>query len=157
MGELIAGGLVTVLGIFTFFYTLSNPKLTFTPVMSDGAPGAGFFPIILSVLLFVLGLTLVFANIRNVKRNLFIKQSEQQSKTIEKSNLWTSIILLLAIVIFLFLWKITSLFYIWMFILLIAISKIYKRSWLQTIIIALVITAFLYLMFTVGFSIQFRV
>lgn len=157
MGELIAGGIVAALGAFTLIYTIVNPKLTFSPPLSDGAPGAGFFPIILSVLLIILGLILVIRNALIIKKNKESAEPALEEKKINKANMKTSLLLLASIIVFLILWKITGIFYVWMFILVGGISKIYKRNWKQTIIIAACVTAVLYLMFSVGFSIQFRV
>ena len=162
ISELLAGGITSLIGAVLFVTTLLNPKLTFATVLNDGTPGAGFFPMIFSAILFVLGIVMVIKNTREIikKRQLHGEPNESDEMPVEvtsitKENIITALSIFAAIILFTVFWKLTKQFYMCLFILTLAINLFFHRPVRFTVIFSAGLTAFMYLMFTVGFSIRF--
>ena len=157
LGEFIAGVIAAGLGVFVFIYTEMHPKLTFAPVLSDGAPGAGFFPMIFSAILVVLGVALMMQNLARMRKKETNDEIQKKKALVTKENLLTAALLLAAVCVFLVAWKLTKQFYICISCLIFVINLLFKRSWKFSLIMSAALVLFLYLMFSVGFKIQFRV
>ena len=152
IGELLAGFLSTVVGTILLITTILNPKLTFAPVFNDGAPGAGFFPIIFGVIFVLLGISLTVMNAVKLKKN---GREGTKGEPVPKENIRSVLALFLSVVVFTGLWKLTRLFYPCVFALSLAINLLLKRKPVFSAIMSGGLTLFLYLMFTVGFHIRF--
>ncbi len=149
------GIVFALVGIFFLIYTIISPQLTFGSTTSDGVPGAGFFPYILSALLIILGVVLV---IRSQSKEIkpYVEMTDEV-----RGNLRTMLIMLAGFVVFLLVWKLLSGFIgNWgflacVFVFEIFINKLFQRSWKFTLIYAAVLTVFIYLVFNLAFKITF--
>lgn len=149
-GDTIPGALVSVVGIIFLSATMMNSRLTVAPVTSDGVPGAGFFPFLMSSILIVLGIALMIIGIRQKGKVQYLNLSEEI-----KRNLIRLLLVVVGMIVFLVLWQITHLFFVWTFIFSLYLNKVFERSLKFTLIYSVGITAVVYLVFTVAFSIQF--
>lgn len=149
-GDTIPGALVSVLGIIFLVVTLMDSKMTIAPVTSDGVPGAGFFPFLMSVILIVFGTVLLINGIRQKEKVQYINLTAET-----KRNLKKLLLVLAGLIVFLIIWQLTNLFFPWVFILSIYLNKVFERNLKFTIIYSVSLTAVVYLVFTVAFSIQF--
>lgn len=154
--DAIAGLLCMAFGIFFFIMTAINPQLSFIATTSDGVPGGGFFPYILSVLIIIMGAALVVRGVR---------QGDKQyvQWTLEnKKNLKVMLLTVAGLIVFLAAWKITApyfgntAFMVCVFLFEIYLNKLFERTWKFALIYAVVFTAFIYLVFNMGFSILFN-
>lgn len=156
LSELLAGAITSLIGAVLFITTLLNPKLTFTTVLNDGTPGAGFFPMIFSAVLFALGLAMVIKNARKIPGKKQPSEEMMAKKAaITKGNIIAAVAIFAAIILFIVFWKLTKQFYICLFGLTLAVNLLFRRPVRFTILFSIGLTVFMYLMFTVGFSIQF--
>ena len=114
-------------------------------------PGAGFFPVLLGFAVGILG-TILFV------RGILQKGSVQyfQVDPEIKFNLKRLGLTAVSIVIFFILWQTTKRFIVCVPILCFALNAIFGRKLKYNIIYTVVFTAFIYLAFVVGFSIQFN-
>ena len=154
--DALAGIIVAVIGAFFFIMTATNSQMSFISTTSDGVPGGGFFPYILSAILFVLGLALVGRSVKNEPVK-YVEMTEENRK-----NLKTMLLTVAGFVVFLIVWKITApylgniAFMACVFLLELFLNRLLERSWKFTLIYAVVFTLFIYLVFCVGFSIMFN-
>lgn len=153
--DALTGIIVAAVGAFFFIMTLINPQMTFVSTTSDGVPGGGFFPFILSAALFILGIALTGRSLKG-ETVKYVDMTEENKK-----NLKTMLFTVGGFIVFLIAWKITSpifgniAFMICVFLFEIYLNKLFERTWKFTLIYAVIFTAFIYLVFNVGFSIQF--
>ena len=145
----ISGALVSALGIIFMAAVLMNSRMTIVSVTSDGVPGAGFFPFVMSVILIALGIVLSIKGILNKE----VQNNSRSSET--RQNLKKLLLVVLGLIIFLVLWQLTHLFFLWVLLLNIYLNKIFERKLKFIIIYSVSLTAVVYLVFTVAFSIQF--
>lgn len=162
ISELLAGAITSLIGAVLFITTLLDPKLTFATVLNDGTPGAGFFPMIFSAVLFVLGMVMTIKNAGEIfkKKQLYDKSDGSdagpaRTTPVSSGNIITAVSVFAAIILFTVFWKLTKQFYICLFVLTLAINLLFRRPARFTILFSVGLTAFMYLMFTVGFSIRF--
>lgn len=154
--DAVAGLIVAAVGAFFFVMTLTNPQMSFVSKTSDGVPGGGFFPYILSVLLVVLGLALTGRSLKNEPVK-YVEMTEENRK-----NLKTMLLTIAGFIVFLAAWKITApyfgnpAFMVCVFLFEIFLNKLFERTWKFTLIYASVFTVFIYLVFNVAFSILFN-
>lgn len=146
-------GMVTILfGIFFLVKTLITDTLSFAATTSDGVPGAGFFPCILSGALIFSGIILM---IRGLRQN-----GEKQYVTLDaemKGNLKILALTVAGLIIFLAFWYLTNLFIVGVMLFAVYLNKLYERKWKFSVIYAVIFTSFIYLVFMVAFSIGFTV
>ncbi len=154
--DAIAGLLCMALGAFFLIMTATNHQLSFIATTSDGVPGGGFFPYILSVLIIIMGGALVVRGLRQADKQ-YVQWTPENKK-----NLKIMFLTVAGIVVFLIAWKITApyfgnnAFMACVFLLEIYLNKLFERSWKFTLIYAVVFTLFIYLVFNLGFSILFN-
>ena len=149
-GDTIPGIITVLFGLLFVVATAVNPQLTAVSKTSDGVPGAGFFPYLLGFSTMVLGALSVLRGLRQKGQVQYINLDEET-----KQNLKTLALSVLGLVVFLVFWKLTSQFMICMLVLCLYLNWLFQRSWKFNIIYSAVFTAFIYLTFKVGFSIQF--
>jgi len=136
--------------------TAQNPKLGFIATTSDGVPGGGFFPYLLSILIIFMSIVLIVRSIIRTPEKYIEITPETKINTI---TLFSTII---GLVVFLVIWSITAdlfgniAFLICVFIFEVFLNKLFKRSWKFTIIYSAVFTAFIYAVFNLGFKIMFN-
>lgn len=156
ISELLAGGITVIIGAMLFVITLLNPKFTLWAVLNDGTPGAGFFPMIFSMVLVVLGIAMVIKSAREIpKKKQPSEEMVARKAAITKRNIVTAMAIFIAVIVFIVCWKLTKQFYICLFVLTVAVNLLFCRTVRFTVIFSVGLIAFMYLMFTVGFSIQF--
>ncbi|MDC7125644.1 MAG: tripartite tricarboxylate transporter TctB family protein [Spirochaetales bacterium] len=150
-GDTIPGALISVFGVIFLVATLMDSRMTIAPVTSDGVPGAGFFPFVMSLILILLGAVLY---IKGVRQNGSVQYLSLTAET--KQNLKKLLLVVVGLIIFLTLWQLTKLFFLWVFVFSIYLNMVFERSIKFTAIYSVSLTAIVYLVFTVAFSIQFK-
>ena len=150
-GDTIPGLITAIFGYSVAIYTLLEDTMRVNAPSSDGVPGAGFFPVLLGFAVGILG-TILFV------RGILQKGSVQyfQVDPEIKFNLKRLGLTAVSIVIFFILWQTTKRFIVCVPILCFALNAIFGRKLKYNIIYTVVFTAFIYLAFVVGFSIQFN-
>lgn len=149
-GDTIPGILVTLFGAIFFVGTVTNSELSFGSVTSDGVPGAGFFPYLLSIAVMLMGITLAIRGIRQRGTAEYIKTEKETKK-----NLKILALTMIGLLVFLAIWQFIGQFFIGMFLYILYLNRVLERTWKYTIMYAVIFTAFVYLVFSFGFSIQF--
>lgn len=154
--DALAGIIVAAVGAFFFIMTLTNPQMSFVSTTSDGVPGGGFFPYILSAILFILGVALTGRSLMNEPVK-YVEMNEENRK-----NLKVMLLTIAGFVVFLIAWKVTApyfgnpAFIVCVFLLELFLNRLFERTWKYTVIYSTVFTLFIYLVFNVGFSILFN-
>ena len=154
--DAIAGLLCMAFGVFFLIMTATNPQLSFIATTSDGVPGGGFFPYILSIAVIIMGGALT---VRVLKGNgkKYVEMTPERKK-----NLKVLLLTVAGLIVFLGVWKMTApyfgntAFMVCVFLFEIYLNKLFERTWKFTIIYAVIFTAFIYLVFSMGFSILFN-
>lgn len=149
-GDTIPGIISVLFGAMFVLATTINPQLTFEGKTSDGVPGGGFFPYLLGGLIIIFGIALV---VRGIKQNgtvQFVVLDEEGKK-----NVRTLIFSIIGLIVFLVVWKFTGWFIPLVFVLSLYFNKLFERTIKFNLIYSVVVTIFIYLVFVMGFSIQF--
>lgn len=149
-GDVIPGLLVILMGIFFLITTKFTPNLAFGSTTSDGVPGAGFFPYIFSVILIIFGIALL---LRGLKQNGSVQYMKLDDEL--RINLKMLFYTVIGLIVFLAFWQLTTLFFVGVFLFCIYLNIIFQRTRKFTAIYAVGFTLFVYLVFSVAFSIQF--
>ena len=149
-GDTVPGILVILMGVFFLIMTMITPNLSFGSTTSDGVPGAGFFPYIFSVLLTIMGVALL---IRGLRQNGTVQYLHLDAE--RKRNLKSLLLAVAGLIVFLIFWQITDLFFVGVFLFSIYLNLVFQRTKKFTLIYAVVFSAFIYVVFSLAFSIQF--
>ena len=149
--DTIPGLLVTIFGAVFFVVTWLEPKLTFIARTSDGVPGAGFFPYIMSGAVTLLGVALTMQGLRRKDRD-----PEPSTLTPSQENLKVLTWTVAGLIAFLAAWLYAGYFYLFAMLLCIYLNRLLKRSWRFTLLYSLGLCLLVYLVFTLGFSIHFE-
>ena len=128
-------GIISIILSITFFLS----SLGFKSGTSDGVPGPGYFPIILSAMMGFIGVCLIIQGIRFKKRYFIIDDKI-------KKNLKSFFLTILAIGVYLVLWNIVP-FIIRTPIFLFSLNFIYKRELKYNILFSGITSASIYLIF----------
>jgi len=142
-------GLLSI-GFGTLFFVPSL-GMGFTASTSDGVPGPGFFPIIVSSFLIILGFILLVKGIKDKGKFKFFVMDEDT-----KENLRPFFLTIAAIVVFLAALKLIP-FTLASLALLVFLNWVYKRSWKFNLIFSPVFVGLVYLIFTVLLKVQFSI
>ena len=154
--DMVAGALFMIFGLFFLIQTASNPQMSFIATTSDGVPGGGFFPYILSILIIIMGDALVVRGARNEGKK-YVELTEENKK-----NLRILLMTVAGLIVFLAVWKMTAgtfgntAFLICVCLFEIYLNKIFERTWKFTLIYSAGFTLFVYLVFSLGFKIIFN-
>lgn len=151
-GDTIPGILTTLFGFIFFYAALMAPNLHFRSTTSDNVPGAGFFPYIIGGLVMALGIVLTIRGLCQKGRIQYFVLNEER-----KGNLKVLGLTILGLLAFMVFWQTTRQFIIAVFALCLYLNWVFKRTWKFNLIYSGVFTAFIYLLFTVAFSIQFGI
>lgn len=149
-GDTIPGLLVCAFGLTFLISTIMTPNLTIQSTTSDGVPGAGFFPYLLSTVVTLLGAALTVRGIRQKGSVQYIKLDPEILK-----NLKVLALTVLGLVVFLAFWQLTHLFIVGVLLFCLYLNKLFERSWKFNAVYTVIFTVFIYAVFTLGFSIQF--
>ena len=152
-GDLIPGIVAVLFGLFVLILTLTGSDMAILIAKKRGSiPGPGFFPFLCSALTIVFGIALTIRGLRqNGAVNFFDLTDEM------RGNVKIALLVLVGLICFLILWKLTNLFIPLVFVFAIYLNLLFKRSWVFTIVFSIIITAFIYFLFVRGFSVTFRV
>lgn len=149
-GDTMPGILVTLFGGAFFTATYLNPKLTAISMTSDGVPGAGFFPYILSCAIILLGLILTIRGIKQHGTVHFVLLDEEG-----KLNVKILLLSLLGLLAVMLIWRYVGFFFVCVFLFCLYLNFLFKRTFKFNILYSVIFTGFVYLVFSVGFSVQF--
>lgn len=150
-GDTIPGFIAVLFGFSVAIYTLLEDTMKVEAQSSDGIPGAGFFPVLLGMVVGLLGVVLMLRGLRQ-KGGVQYFQLDPEIK----KNLKTLALVVAGLVVFFILWQVSKQFILCVAILCFFLNSIFKRTLNYNIIYTLVFTAFLYLAFVVGFKVQFN-
>lgn len=152
-GDTIPGIVSIVVGVIILILTLTGSDMGIITMKKRGAvPGPGFFPLLCSVLIILFGIALTIRGLRQAGAVDYFKMTDEI-----RGNVKVAALVLLGLICFLALWKLTNLFVPLVFVFAVYLNVLFKRSWKFTIIFSVIITAFIYLLFVRGFSVTFKV
>jgi len=151
-GDTVPGMMTIFIGIFFLVKTLATDNLSFVATTSDGVPGAGFFPCILSGALIVSGIILMIRGLRQNGEKQYVALDAEM-----RGNIKILLLTVAGLAVFLAFWYLTDLFIVGVLLFAVFLNKLYERKWKYTIIYAVVFTVFIYLVFMMAFSIGFTV
>ena len=152
-GDLIPGIVATLFGVIVLLLTLTGSDMAILVAKKRGSiPGPGFFPCICAVLTIVFGIALSLRGLRQNGTVNFFEMTDEM-----RSNVKIAALVLLGLVCFLVLWKLTNLFIPLVFVYAVYLNILFKRNWVFTAAFSVIITAFIYLLFVRGFSVMFKV
>lgn len=151
-GDTVPGMITIFIGIFFLVKTLTTDTLSFVATTSDGVPGAGFFPCILSGALICSGIILMIRGLRQNGEKQYVALDAEM-----RGNIKILLLTVAGLAVFLAFWYLTDLFIVGVLLFAVFLNKLYERKWKYTIMYAVVFTVFIYLVFMVAFSIGFTV
>lgn len=146
--NVISGVLFILLGVIVIPASLS---LGLESTTSDGVPGAGFFPFVMSVGIILLGLLTIVQAVFKLK-----KEKDLVREKYPRENYLKSAMIFLMILVYIVLWHIVG-YYIATFVIAVSANLFFKRSLKFTFMFSSILTLLIYLIFTVGLRIQFAV
>lgn len=149
-GDTIPGIFSLAVGIFTLVYIVRNPKMVIVDESVIGGVGPGFFPFICAAALIVCGILLVLRGVRQNGTVDYFRMTPER-----RENLKTVGMLALLILLLLAAWKISGLFFVCLPVYIFAVNRLLKRSMRFTVLFTVGMTAFIYVLFRMGFSIRF--
>ena len=151
-GDFVPGIVAVAFGLLILYFTLTGENMAILIAKKRGSvPGPGFFPVLCASLTILFGICLTIRGIRQSGVNYFALTDEM------RGNIKTALLVLLGLICFLVVWKLTNLFVPLVFVYAVYLNLLFKRSIRFTIIFSVVLTAFIYLLFVRGFSVTFKV
>ena len=151
-GDTVPGMITILIGIFFLVKTLATDNLSFVATTSDGVPGAGFFPCLLSGALIFSGIILMIRGLRQNGEKQYVALDAEM-----RGNIKILLLTVAGLAVFLAFWYLTDLFIVGVLLFAVFLNKLYERKWKYTIIYAVIFTVFIYLVFMAAFSIGFTV
>ncbi len=150
-GDTIPGIFSILVGAFALIHNILHPKMNIFAEPARGGVGPGFIPFICAVALIVFGIILV---VRGIRQNGSVDYFQMTPE--KKKNLKNVVMLAGLIALVLIAWKVTTIFYICLPIYCFALNKfVLKQSTKFSIIFTVVMTVFIYGLFTIAFTIRF--
>ncbi len=143
------GSIFAAIGVV---FVIGALRLGLSSPTSDGVPGAGFFPFIIALVVLALGLGLVISSIISPdgRPSPFRMDAEQ------RENLRPFVLTIVALFGFFVLWYLIR-FEVAAFVFCIFLNKVYKRSWLFTIVFSVILVSVTYFIFNRLLFIQFDI
>ena len=152
-GDLIPGIVATAFGLLVLILTLTGSDMAILVAKKRGSiPGPGFFPFLCGAFTVVFGIALTIRGLRQSDAVNYFKLTDEM-----RGNVKIAALVLLGLICFLILWKLTNLFIPLVFVFAIYLNILFKRSWVFTGVFSVVLTAFIYFLFVRGFSVMFKV
>jgi len=146
--NLVAGVLSAIAGLLFFLQAL---QYGFFSITSDGVPGAGFFPAIVSGILIVSAIVMIIRTIYTHSDKRYFKLDPDQRK-----NIRPYVLTLAGIIGLLILWHLTN-FYLAAIVYSLFINWVYGRTIRFNLIYTAVVMSVIYAAFTWGLNISFRI
>ena len=150
-GDTIPGIFSLFVGALALIFTYSNPKMIIWGAALKGGIGPGFFPFVCGMTLILFGVALI---LRGIKQNGTVDYFQMTPE--RKQNLKVVVMLVILLTLMLAGWKISELFFLCLPIYCFAVNKILKQSTKFSLIFTVVMTAFIYLLFNLAFTIRFK-
>ena len=151
-GDTIPGIFSLVVGGLALLYNIMKPKMSMFAEPIKGGVGPGFFPMICSVAMIIFGILLI---IRGIKQNGsvdYFQMTEERRQNLKMVGMLAGLIVLVLAG-----WKLSDLFYLVLPIYCFCLNKfVLKQSTKYSIIFTVVMVAFIYLLFTMAFTIRFK-
>lgn len=116
---------------------------------TDGVPGPGYFPIIISICLMIMSIILIFKGLKNKKVYFNVKEWPKENKKV-------FLLTIIAVLIFVALWINVS-YILACFLLLFCLGYIYGLKLNKNIIISIAFTAGTYLIFNNVFHVMLKI
>lgn len=116
-----------------------------------GGIGPGFFPFACGIALMFFGVVLI---LRGIKQNGTVDYFQMTPE--RKQNLKVVAMLVIFLTLLLAGWKISELFFLCLPIYCFAVNKVLKQNTKFSLIFTVVMTAFIYLLFNLAFTIRFK-
>ncbi len=152
-GDLIPGIVATAFGVLVLILTLTGSDMAILVAKKRGSiPGPGFFPFLCGAFTVVFGIALTIRGLRQSDAVNYFKLTDEM-----RGNVKIAALVLLGLICFLILWKLTNMFIPLVFVYAIYLNILFKRSWVFTGVFSVVLTAFIYFLFVRGFSVMFKV
>jgi hypothetical protein len=172
-GDTIPGIIFIILGAF---FMVPSFGLDIMAKTADVMPGAGFFPLVLSGAIIILGIVFIIRGIIsnnktaasgeevNCTETINTETSGTEADSVEipntaqekKINIRLAIFTISDIILCFVVWKLAG-FYIAALLMCISLNFIFKRKWLFSILFSVILVGFIYLSFTVGLGINFKI
>lgn len=152
-GDLIPGLVSTAAGAVVLVYTLTEKNMTILASQATGhVPGPGFFPVICSSLLLLFGILLTIKGVLQKGKVSYFQITPEI-----KENIKIALSAFALLVLMLIAWKVTDQFIVCLFVYSITMNKLFKRSWLFSIVFSVLLVGLVYFMFIKGFNVTFKV
>ncbi len=153
-GDTMPGVISILTGLILFSLTLAEENMDVLVAKKRGSiPGPGFFPVFCAVFLVFFGALLILRGIRQNGAVDYFRMTDEMRR-----NVKTMALVVIGLVTFLVIWKLTSQFIPLIFAFSVNLNLLlFRRSLRFTLIFSVVITAFIYLLFVRGFSVTFKV
>lgn len=113
----------------------------------EGTPGPGFFPIIISSIVMIISIIQIIKSLKAKEKHFKLDDEI-------RANLKPFFITVVAIIVYLILWKFIT-FFPATIIFLLVLNYIYKKSWKFNILFTAGLTLFVYFVFAKLFSVMF--
>ena len=149
-GDTIPGIASVVIGVLTLIYIFVNSKMVVFGGTDGSGVGPGLFPFVSAVALIIFGIVLTLRGVQQNGTVDYFKLTDEKKKNLKNVGL-----VIASILIFLIAWKISEQFFIFLPIYIFVINKLFKRSTKFSLIFTIGMTAFVYGLFVIGFSIRF--
>lgn len=133
-------GLIFVVFCIVLSLCFLIPALSFPGGSADGAPGPGYFPIIVSTICIILSVILGLVYVKDKKKYF-------QTTEIQKQNLKMMLIIASVIILYSILFMFVP-FIPLTIVFLIFLNWMFKKKWLWNIIFSIVFTLVLYFVFS---------
>lgn len=149
-GDTIPGLLSILFGSVFMIAASVNPQLTVVAKTADGVPGAGFFPYLLGGTIITFGILLTIRGAKQKGTVTYIHLTKECRR-----NVRILLLSLTGLLVFLVLWKLTGIFMAGILVLCLYLNYLFERTWKYNVIYSIVFTVFIYIVFSLFFSIQF--
>lgn len=138
----------SIFGITTFLVAVAfiARSLQFDGASKDGVPGAGYFPIVVSLMIILFSVLLIIDGIRKQNKYFEIEEAKKQ-------NLIQMLEVYGALVVFFVLWNFIP-FVFAAIIFEVILCRILRCSWKFTILFSLISVIALYLIFNTAFKVR---
>ncbi|MBP1559176.1 MAG: tripartite tricarboxylate transporter TctB family protein [Oscillospiraceae bacterium] len=150
-GDTIPGIFSIFIGAFALIHNILHPKMNIFAEPARGGVGPGFIPFICAVALIVFGIILVVRGIKQNGRVDYFQMTPEKKKNLKNVAFLAGLIALVLIA-----WKVSTIFYVCLPIYCFVLNKfVLKQSTKFSVIFTAVMTAFIYGLFTIAFTIRF--
>lgn len=147
-GDTVPGLLVVGFGIM---FLIPGTQLGIASTTSDNVPGAGFFPVIISVAVILFGLALFVKGLKDNGKLVYFQMDEEQ-----KANVRPFFLTILGIAAFFVIWKFVR-FEVAALAFSLFLNWVYHRSWKFNVAFTVIFVGLIYCIFSLGLKIEFAI